>query len=202
MSYNPVTDFLALARLASGAVSFGKMPGMDFVVSAMARAGLFKLYVGQSAPLADQATTVWLKPSVPAWVAEGTVWLWNADTADYELATPALWAQILNPAGGARFQFSQSPAVVISNSTTLFAVGRNNPAATAVQLPSVYNRGGKALQIVDWSTHVAAHQIALTPVNGETVMQRNVFNLVSTADQLSGVTIYPSTDLVGWVVAP
>ena len=62
MSYNPATDFIALLRLTAGGVRSEQMPGLDYVVAALARIGLFSLSVGQTAPTVNQATTVWLQP--------------------------------------------------------------------------------------------------------------------------------------------
>lgn len=95
MSYNPVTDFIALLRSTGGGVRTERMPGLDYVVSALARAGLITVSVGQTAPIANQATTVWFQPAVPSWNAEGVVWLWNATAAAYQVATPALWSLFL-----------------------------------------------------------------------------------------------------------
>ena len=78
MSYNPATDFIALLRLTGGGVRSERMPGLDYVVAALARIGLFSLSVGQTAPTVNQATTVWLQPSQPSWLAEGTFYIWNS----------------------------------------------------------------------------------------------------------------------------
>ncbi len=201
MSYNPLTDFLALIRNGSGA-SVAEIPGLDYVVASLARAELFKLSAGQTAPTVNQANTAWLKTSSPSWVAEGVVFLWNANTAQYETATPALWAALLNPAGGVAFQSIATSAGIIANGTTLFAIQRAGPAATVLTLPSVFNRGGKALQLVDWSIDVVNHTITVNAAAGQTLMQRASFQFLSTADQFAGVTLYPSIDLNGWVIAP
>lgn len=201
MSYNPLTDFLGLLRQASGAATLERMPGMDYVLAAMARAGMITLSVGQTAPTANQATTVWLQPALPSWTAEGIVFLWNPATAAYELATPALWDIILT---GSPYVF-QSAAVasnVVNNTTSLLAIQRAAPVATALILPTIASRLGKALQIVDWSSAVAGHAVTLTPSGGATIMRLTSWNLFSTADQLAGITLYPSADLNGWVIAP
>lgn len=200
MSYNPVTDFLALLRQQGNAVAFERMPGLDYIVAALARAGMFTLFVGQTAPTANQQNTAWLKPSNPSWVAEGTLFLWNPITLQYEIATPALWASFLTVANS--FQSVTGAAGTITVKTTLLAVQRTAPTATALQLPAVASRGGKALQIVDWSAAVVNHVLTLTAQGAETIMQNATFQLLSSADQLSGVTLYPSVDLNGWVIAP
>lgn len=92
MSYNPVIDFLALIRRTSNGARVAEIPGLDFTLAALARAGMFSLSVGQTEPASNQATTLWLRPASQSWTAEGTVFLWNPATLEYEVATPALWA--------------------------------------------------------------------------------------------------------------
>lgn len=98
MAYNPVTDFMALLRSTAGGMRVESMPGLDYVVSAMARMGMFTLSVGQTAPTTDQAETVWLQPALPSWSAEGTLFLWNPATLEYEPAHHHLWAALWNAA--------------------------------------------------------------------------------------------------------
>jgi hypothetical protein len=95
MSYTPATDFLALIRSTTDGAEIAQAPTLDIVLAALARAGLFTLYVGQTAPTSNQTTTAWLQPAQPSWTAEGTLWLWNATAAAYQLATPALFFQFL-----------------------------------------------------------------------------------------------------------
>jgi len=199
--YNPITDFLALLRNVNNQATVSQVPGLDFVISAMARAGMFNLYVGQTAPIVNQATTVWLKPSVPSWVAEGVVYLWNAADAQYEVATPALWDAVLLASVSGQFQLVTGNTATVDADTTLIAIERSNPAATTLTLPPVADKS-KPLQVVDWSSNVVAHQITLVPDGTEKIMRLSTFRLFSTPDQLAGVTLYPSTDLAGWVIAP
>lgn len=203
MTYSPVSDFLALARGTPAGEVIARMPGLDYVVAAMARAGLFNLSVGQTAPTVNQTTTAWIKPSLPSWVAEGTVYLWNATVAQYQVATPALWANLLAP-GGYLFQAAVNASTNINSGTSLLAVQRAAPAATALILPNLTSQWltGRPLKIVDWSTAVTAHVIALTTADGSTIMRRPSWTLLSTADQLAGVMLHPSPDLNGWVIAP
>lgn len=91
MVYNPATDFPALARSTANGVRFEQMPGLDFIIAGLARAGMFLLSTGSTAPDADQTTTVWLKIASNSWSAESAVYLWDAGTATYVPATPALW---------------------------------------------------------------------------------------------------------------
>jgi len=95
MSYAPNTDFMALVRNTAGGERVLSMPGLDFTVAALARAGFINLSVGQTAPIADQATTAWFKPAVPSWAAEGVLYLWNVGLATYQPATPSLWKALI-----------------------------------------------------------------------------------------------------------
>jgi hypothetical protein len=203
MSYDPLTDFLGLLRQNGSAVEFARMPGLDYVVSAMARAGFFRLSVGQTAPTANQATTVWLKPSLPSWVAEGTVFLWNASTAVYELATPLLWNVLLSPAG---YLFQSAIAVTnaINTGATVVAVQRAAPDATGLVLPKLTDQWltGRPIKIVDWSTAVVNHAITITTPDGSTIMRLASLQLLSNAVQLAGVTLHPVPELNGWIIAP
>lgn len=201
MSYTPTTDFLALLRQAASGVSVARMPGLDYVLSALARTGLFALSVGQTAPLVNQANTVWLLPASPSSTAEGKVFLWNSGTSAYELATPALWSALLSPSSYA-FQSVAGASNVVKPVTSLLAVQRTAPSVTTLILPGLATRTTKPLQIVDWSAAVVDHAITLTTADGATIMQRASWLLRSTVDQLSGVTLFPSADLNGWVIAP
>lgn len=201
MSYSPLTDFLGLLRQSGNSVVMERMPGLDYVVAALMRAGLFTLSVGQTPPTSNQPTTVWFRPSLPSWVAEGNVFLWNASTSAYELATPALWKALLSPSGYL-FQTATNASNAVAGGTSLVAIQRNVPAATTLVLPTVVAQSGKPLQIVDWSIGVVAHTITLQPSGGNTVMQQASWQLLSTAVQLAGITLYPSSDLNGWVIAP
>lgn len=203
MSYNPLTDFLGLLRLNAGVASAERMPGLDWAVAALARAGLITLSVGQTPPLVDQPTTVWFKPSVPSWVAEGTVFLWNAAMGAYQPATPALWNMLLAPSGYF-FQSVSGASNVISSGVTILAIQRTAPLSTALVLPSLASQwaSGRPLKIVDWSTTVTNHLISITSPDGASIMRQGTWQLLSTADQLAGVTLHASPDLNGWVIAP
>lgn len=207
MSYSPTTDFISLLRQTSGGVRAERMPGLDYIVAAMARAGLFSLSVGQTAPTTNQASTVWFQPSVPSWVAEGTAFIFNTVTSEYEPATPALWSALLGATsggGGSGYNFQSAPNA--SNTVlalkSLVAVQRAAPVVTTLLLPSITAQQGKALQVVDFSTGVTNHAITLTPQGTSTIMGQASFELLSTADQLAGVTLQPSIDLNVWVIAP
>lgn len=205
MSYTPSTDFLALLRQTSGGERVGNVPGLDYVVAAMARAGFFTLSTGQTAPTSNQASTAWLKPAQPSWSAEGALYLWNAATSQYEPATMALWLAFLAPGlGGYSFQNVAAAAATVIAGTSLLAIQRINPVATALTLPSLASQYATArkLQVVDFSTSVTLHAITLTTLDGATIMQRNSLRLQSTADSLASVMLTPSPDLNSWVIAP
>jgi hypothetical protein len=205
MSYSATTDFLALLRNIGGVERLGSIPGLDWFVEALARAGFINLFVGQSAPIANQASTAWFQPAVPSWSAEGQLFLWNATLSVYQPATPALWQTYFLPLiSGYAFQSVTAGAAAIVAGTSLVAVQRVSPTATALTLPTLASQfaSGKKLQIVDFSTAVTNHTITLSVPDSATIMQQATFQLLSTAVQLSGVMLQPSPDLNAWVIAP
>lgn len=101
MSYNPATDFVGLWRTITGGVQKEEMPGLDFIVAGLGRAGLVNVTVSSIAPVANQSTTAWFQPASPSYSAEGTLWLWNAGTSAYVAATPGLFRQFLEASFGA-----------------------------------------------------------------------------------------------------
>lgn len=202
MAYDPTTDFFGLVRQSGLTAEFARAPGLDMVVAALARAKLFNLSVGQSAPTVNQDSTVWLKPAEPSWTAEGVVYLWDASTGGYVIATPELWTALFVATATGSFQSVTGAAASILPATTLLAIERNGPTATALALPSVTTRENTPLQFVDWSELFGDHTITFAADGAETVMKRPTFQAVSTPDQLQGLTLYPSIDLNGWVVAP
>jgi hypothetical protein len=204
MSYNPTTDFLTLSRLAASSVAFAEMPGLDFTVAALARAGLISLSVGQTAPTANQPATAWFKPALPSWTAEGMLFLWNAAIGAYAPATPVLWVAMLSGSTGYSFQSVAAGVAAVNVGTTLLAVQRTAPVATALVLPSLVAQWAtsRKLQLVDFSTSVVSHVITLTTPDSATIMQKASWQLLSTADQLAGVMLQPSPDLNSWIIAP
>lgn len=95
MSYTPSTDFLALITQGKTGARMASMPGLDYVVAALARAGLITLWTDPgTAPPAGRTDLVWLKVSSSSWATEATVFLWDDDTGAYKPATPALWARL------------------------------------------------------------------------------------------------------------
>jgi len=203
MSYNPTTDFIGLLRQTGGGVRTERMPGLDYVAAALARLGLAAVSVGPVAPSVNQATTVWFRPSVPSWVAEGTAFLWNALTVAYEPATPALWKAFFGAAlapSGYVFQALPSAVNIIAANVSLAAIERVTPASTLLTLPSLAAQSGKTIQVVDWSSGVTNHTIFISTPDGATIMKQNTWELLSTADQLASVSLTPSIDLNAWVI--
>ena len=100
MVYDPTKDFVALWRASGGQVSKTEMPGLDFTIAALARAGLITLVSSATAPVANQATTAWLHTATPSSSAEGALNLWNATTSAYAAATPGLFLAFLQACAG------------------------------------------------------------------------------------------------------
>jgi hypothetical protein len=99
------------------------------------------------------------------------------------------------------------PVVITGGYTVLtadqvIAIVRAAPSSTPLALPSVTVRNGRPLSITDWSTSVVSHTITITPSGTEKIMNAATLTLVSTADSLASVTLYPSTTLNGWYIAP
>lgn len=95
MSYAPNTDFVALWRNQSGGAAKAEMPTLDFLVSALARAGLITVQFSDTQPTAGQPTTMWFRPAHPTYIGEGVLYLWDATSSAYLVATPTLFAQYL-----------------------------------------------------------------------------------------------------------
>jgi hypothetical protein len=89
MSYNPPSDFVGLWRAVSGGVEKGEMPGLDFVVAALNRAGLLRVVTSATAPASNQIGTAWFRPANPSFSSEGALFLWDGST--YVPATPELF---------------------------------------------------------------------------------------------------------------
>lgn len=204
MSFNSATDFIGLLRLIGTSVRSERMPGLDYVVSALNRIGLFALVVSQTAPVVNQSTTIWLKPAIPSWSAEGTVYIWSPAAAAYQVATPALWQLFLSPAGYV-FQSLPNAINVIAAAVSLAAVQRAAPAATTVVLPTIADQFAtqKDIALVDYSTAVVNHVITITPTGaGATIMQQPTWQLLSTQDNLAGIKLRACPDLNAWIIAP
>lgn len=200
MSYEPTTDFVALLRQLSGSVELARMPGLDFVLSALSRAGMINLWSGQEAPTTNLAATVWIMPALPSWTAEGVVFLYNSGTGAYEKATPALWSALLSTITSEVYQAVLIASDVVNGGTTLLAIRRSAPAATALVLPAIADRVGGLLRVVDWSTSITEHAITFTTPDGASIMRQTSLVVYSTPDQRASLTLYPSPDLNGWIL--
>ena len=201
MSYNPATDFLGLLRLVGSGVRSERMPGLDYVVAALARAGMFALSVGQTAPTVNQASTLWFQPAIPSWTAEGTLYIWNPVAGVYQQATPALWQAFLSPSGSV-FQSLAAANNTINPGVSLAAIQRAGPAVTNIQLPTIAAQAlsQKDIVLADFSTGVANHTINLMTPDGSTIMQDAGWQLLSTAASLVCVRLRASPDLNSWVL--
>jgi hypothetical protein len=182
MSYSSSTDFLALLRLVSGSVRMERMPGLDFLVSALARAGLFKLAVQATAPTTNQSTTVWFKPATPAWASEGILFLWNSTTGLYEPATPVLWSTLLAPASSGATPVVQDVSVAgpvtINTNTTILRV-LNVGAPVTLTLPLSSTKIGGVL-VTDWANLAGTNNITINRSGGD------VFPNSATSEVLAG----------------
>lgn len=100
MAYNPATDFLALWREVGGDADKAAMPGLDFVVAALGRAGVLNVVVSGTAPISNESTTAWFFPNPPSTAAEGALYLWDEVAGAYAAATPALFLRFLQASDG------------------------------------------------------------------------------------------------------
>lgn len=103
--------------------------------------------------------------------------------------------------------FFGEPQVVTGASGTVgdvmaVAVNRTAPSATSLALPSALSRSGKPLHVFDYSTSVTDHTITLTPNGTEKIMRASSWPVYSNSAQLGSVTLYPSSTLGGWYIAP
>jgi hypothetical protein len=100
MSYNPATDFVGLWRAIVGGVEKAEMPGLDFVVAALGRAGIVNVVFSSAPPTVNQASTAWFQTATPSYAAEGVLYLWDGTLLTYVPATPALFAVYLTAITG------------------------------------------------------------------------------------------------------
>jgi len=160
VSYSAITDFIALLRQTSGGVRTARMPGLDFVVAALARAGLFQVSYGATAPTINQSATLWFKPASQSWTGEGGVYLWNAATQEYEPATPALWLALLSSSAGQ----PEVQDVVGVNVPVLVGVSvvrvQNVGAPVTLTVPLASTMAGPVL-ITDWANGAGTNNITV-----------------------------------------
>jgi hypothetical protein len=151
MPYNPSSDFVGLWRAISGGVEKAEMPGMDFVIQALHRAGLLRVVNSQTAPIVNQSTTAWFKPLPSSFSGEGSLFLWDASLNMYVPATPELYHATLTAGvdggGGGGDGVPEAP-------TDDFTYGRIN--AEWVRIPGEADNDGRQYgrQSKSW-THIA-----------------------------------------------
>jgi len=126
MPYNPSTDLVGLWRAASGGVEKAQMPGLDFVVAALGRAGLMRIVTSQTAPTTNQSTTAWFQPANPSYASEGSLFLWDPSLNMYVPATPELFHSGDSSGGGDGGGGSGGTGMVIISGTA-----PSNPATGA-----------------------------------------------------------------------
>jgi hypothetical protein len=162
MAYNPVTDLIGLLRRTTGGMRQVQMPGLDFVVAALSRANMIDLSVSMTAPISNQSTTAWFKPYDGAsWVAEGTLFLWNDVTSEYEPATPHLWQDLLVPTLGGQFVQDVSvagPTNIDPNAAIVRVL--NVGSAVTLVLPAAVNKNGPVL-VSDWQNQAGTNNITI-----------------------------------------
>jgi hypothetical protein len=95
MVYTPSTDFVGLWRSIAGGVEKAEMPGLDFIVAGLDRAGLVEVAFSATPPVTNQAATAWFQTAVPSWAAEGALYLWDSSLLTYVPATPDLFSKYL-----------------------------------------------------------------------------------------------------------
>jgi hypothetical protein len=162
MAYTPSTDFLALLRRTSGGVRSALVPGMDYVVAALARASMFAVSVSQTEPTTDQATTIWVRPALPnSWAAEAAIFIYNTVTSEYEPATPALWASVLSGSGSQIVQeITVAGPVNIAFNASVVKVNQAVSAPITLVMPLALVKSGGVL-VSDWKGDSGANPITV-----------------------------------------
>lgn len=164
MSYTATTDFLELLRQTPGGVRALRMPGMDYVVAALARAELFSVQIGPTAPVTNQSTTVWFKPApAGSWVQEGAVFLYNVGTGEYEPASPVLWSSLLLasalPASQVQDITDPGPANILVGAGIVRVNQIVSAPITLIVPPSAAKIG--SVLVSDWKGDAGANAITL-----------------------------------------
>lgn len=181
MSYAPTTDFIALLRRTGAGVRMERMPGLDYVMAALARIGLFSVQVGQTAPISNQSTTVWLKP-VPAgsWTGEAAIFLFNASTAEYEPANPVLWSSLLLASALPPSQVQEiiTPGPVnILIGTGIVLVNQTVSAPITLVMPLASAKVGPVL-ISDWKGDAGANNITYSMSGSDKLPGAATFGII------------------------
>lgn len=168
MAYTPTTDFLALLRQTSNGMRLAEVPGLDYLVAALARAGMFSLSVGQLAPTTNQATTAWFQPAIPSWNREGVLFLWNSVAVEYEPATPALWSALfLRTAVFSEVVQDVVAAGPVAVQTTADVVRVQNVGAPVALTMGLAVNASRTVLITDWANHAGTNPITITLSGGD-----------------------------------
>jgi hypothetical protein len=96
MPYNPSSDFVGLWHTVTGGVEKAQMPGLDFVIQALGRAGIMRVVTSATAPIVNQSTTAWFRPNSPSFAGEGLLFLWDTALDMYVPATPELFHKMVS----------------------------------------------------------------------------------------------------------
>ena len=192
MSYNPATDFPGMLRLIGSSLRSERVPGLNFVIDALARANIFNISIGQTAPTVNQATTMWFQPAIPSWIAEGTVWLWNSVAGVYQVATPALWAAFLlsNAQAAPARTITASGAFVMSTGDQSILLNRTLAvAASSTTLPAG-SAVGQIYNIEDYAGNFNAHPVTINYPAGQTGPEGSVEEILSVNKQCARFRYY------------
>jgi hypothetical protein len=138
MAFSSANDFFAMFRTnTSGGVDTLRMPIIDAMLQTLADNGLINVSAGTTAPVTNQATTIWLNTQVPSYNGPSSVLLWNAATSAYVPATPALFAALLNAALGASQILEINDANAAMNANNLVANYDTLTASRTIVLPAL-----------------------------------------------------------------
>ena len=130
MPYEPSTDFVGLWRAISNGVEKAEMPGLDFVVAALGRAGILNVVFSEVPPEANQTTTAWFRTANPSYAAEGALYLWDARIGAYAPASPELFMTFLM-----YFTNDDMIAIFAVNGTPTDDIGKDGDYAIRLDSP-------------------------------------------------------------------
>lgn len=114
---------------------------------------------------------------------------------DYDLGlTNSIPKEPTSAAGGG--------TINVTAGTAALAVTGTGLTTTSVNLPTVAAQDGVPIRIIDWSTSITEHAITITPNGAETIMNAADWTIYSNSSQAASLSLYPSTTLSGWYIAP
>jgi len=85
-------DFILTIRRSLTNPTLGSAPFVDSILDTLLTAGILNVSISETAPTSNQANTIWLQPLASSWTGNGMVYMWNAASSAYVVATPALFA--------------------------------------------------------------------------------------------------------------